>query len=266
MPPQGWRSIVPAPVPILTSRTRPCPAGGFTFIVFTISGRAASSSSGDPLRADRQTGGHVLVQPRLERGHVLRRVRHVEVETALVLADRPAGHAVGQHDRQEVQRAVHPHQPVAALPVEDEAAPSSPAPGSAAPGSARCSTRPRSPSGWTAPVTASAPMRAGVAGLAAGARVEDRCGRARCPPAPTPSPGLRLGEVGIVAEEILGHRRLQDFGALPSIPRRPVNIEGNIGAGMRPSRRVMGSATRLRVDLVRRRASYREPDSGDAPR
>ena len=74
----------------------------------------------DPLRADRQTGGDVLVQPRLERRNVLGRLRHVEVETALVLADRPAGDAVGQHDRQEVQRAVHPHQPVAALPVEPQ--------------------------------------------------------------------------------------------------------------------------------------------------
>ena len=37
--------MVSAPAPIRTSRTRPWPTGGFTFIVLTISGCAASSSS-----------------------------------------------------------------------------------------------------------------------------------------------------------------------------------------------------------------------------
>ena len=51
VPPQGWRSMSP----MRTSRTRPVPIGGFTFIVLTRPGLAASSLVGDPLRADRDS-------------------------------------------------------------------------------------------------------------------------------------------------------------------------------------------------------------------
>ena len=155
----------------------------------------------DPLGADRQVGGDVGVQPRLERRHVLGRLGHVEVEPALVLADRPAGHADRAAPPTAGAARCASASAGAAAPSRAPAAPPSPGAGSTASGATRCRMRPRSPSGCTVPVTASVAAverRAGRCRRAGRPSSRRRsCGRARRPrdrrraPRPRPRPDRR---------------------------------------------------------------------------
>jgi hypothetical protein len=155
---------------------------------------------GDPLRGYGKVGGHVVVEERLDRRDVIRRLGHVEVETALVLADLPAGNAEGERHRQEVERAVHAHQPMAPLPVETE--------GDRLAGRRECRAGSRlvqdagavavgvDRAGDGSPADA-----AGVAGLAAGTGVKK--GAVELDPLGTGADHRRGGfrEVGVVTEE-----------------------------------------------------------------
>ena len=114
VPPQACRST-PS---MASSRTRPAPIGGRTLMVLTSSGREFSSVVGDPLRHDRAVDGEELVDllgdPFLGRDLAL----EVEVEPALVGIDLAAGDVALDHRRHDMQRGVHAHVLVAPLPVE----------------------------------------------------------------------------------------------------------------------------------------------------
>ena len=60
----------------------------------------------------------VRLDQRVDRRSASNFVLRVEVETAAVSRDLPAGHAVAQHRAEQVQAAVHAHVRVAAVPVE----------------------------------------------------------------------------------------------------------------------------------------------------
>jgi hypothetical protein len=69
VPPQGCRSIWPAPSPIRTSRTLPCPIGGLTDMVLTRPGLASSSVVGDPAVGDLQVAGDQAFSASSRRRH-----------------------------------------------------------------------------------------------------------------------------------------------------------------------------------------------------
>ena len=204
VPPHGWRSRFS----IARRRTRPVPVGGF-----------------DRHRLDqRRVRLQLLVRdPALGHGRVerdefvelalhLRLVEErlaVEVEPALALADRAAGDGIGQHDREEVQRRVRAHAPVAPAPVDPRDDP-------------RARRRERGPFGRhvqdrlpvgivdriddrdrLAAVENDVPL---VAGLAAALRIEDRPIEGDCARLGERHSCRRFAQVGIGAEEGFSHQ------------------------------------------------------------
>ena len=72
----------------------------------------------DPAAGDGRVGRDHLVHSCGDRVLVEAGFRDVEIEPALALADRAAGHRIGQHRRQQMQRGVHAHAGVTLVPID----------------------------------------------------------------------------------------------------------------------------------------------------
>ena len=185
VPPQGWLSTA-ALSPMQTSRIRPVPTGGRTFFDLTRPGLAASSSSVIQLR-DRPDGRR-RPAPSAARvtSSLVKPASGMSKSTRLfVLADRRAGDRKRADDGQQMAGGVHAHQPVAALPVDRASASFSPIAGTAWPGSRDMDDLVLGLAGDASRRSSIAAAigaleKAGIAGLAARRRIEDRSGRARC--------------------------------------------------------------------------------------
>ena len=117
VPPQGWLSIA-AFSPMQTSRILPVPDGRANVLRFHQPRIGRKLLVGDPAREDRMVGAHQFHQPRR---HVFlgeAGIRNVEIDAAVVLADRRPGDRKRTHDGQQMAGRVHAHQLQPALPVD----------------------------------------------------------------------------------------------------------------------------------------------------
>ena len=252
VPPQACRST-PS---IASRRTRPAPIGGRTLMVFTSSGREFSSSSVTHCGITGRSSGEQLVDllgdPFLGRHVAL----EVEIEPALVGADLAAGDVALDHRRHDMQRGVHAHVPVAALPVEhgvDLGADRRPGrigrqhvQHVAAVGLHRVDD----------PGLAAVPAQhAGVAGLAAAGRIEDRAVEPHAALLDRGHGGVGFLEIGVLTEEFFDHGA--GFRPSPAAPQLPWP-----SASRAPRPAARRNRRRRRWRSGRPRPAWRPPPAG----
>ena len=87
-------------------------------MVFDQAGIGLELRVGDPALAHRLVERDQFVEPALDLRLVEDGLARVEIEPPLSVADRPSGHRIGRHDREQVQRGMGAHALVTQLPVD----------------------------------------------------------------------------------------------------------------------------------------------------